>query len=357
MKRIKIHNKYLGESDPCFIVAEAGANANSDINLAKQLVIEAAGAGADAIKFQTYSSEKLATKKAPKYWVDTMKEWEENAKPTGYQHEEFELIDKLTKEDYIELSKLAKKEGIIFFSTPFDFEAVDFLEEIGVPMYKIASADITHFPLLEYIAKKGKPMILSTGASTLEEIRNAVKIVEDTGNKQIILLHCTLHYPTALRNANLAVMHFLKEKFPNYPIGLSDHTLGTIAPVIAAALGAKMIEKHYTIDKELDKSSDHFMSVDPKELTEMVNSIRAAELVIGSSEKKLLNEEIAAFKYARRSVVSKRLIKKGEIITKRDICFKRPGTGISPKDFKIVIGRKVEREIPADELISFNDLE
>jgi len=357
MRKIKIQDKFVGEDEPCFIIAEAGGNANSDIKLARELIKKAADAGVDAIKFQNFRAEKLVTKTAPKYWVDTLGEWTANKKPRGYQIDEFKLLDQLPENTYPELIKLAEKLGIVFFSTPFDEDSVDFLDELGVPLFKIASADITYLSFIKRIAEKGKPVILSTGASNLDEIKKAVNAIESTGNKDIILLHCTLHYPTAIENANLRMIQTIQNKFPDYPVGLSDHTMGNFAPTIAVALGAKAIEKHYTLDKSLPYSSDHFMSVDPPELEKLVNDIRLVEVAMGSAEKKIVPVEIDALKFARRSVVANQDIPKGTKITGKMLICKRPGTGIQPNDIEKIIGKKTKREIKKDSLIGWKDIE
>ncbi len=348
-KTIKVGRKSIGENAPCFIVAEAGANHNGKLELAKKLAQSAAAHGADAVKFQTYVAEKLTTRTAPKYWVDSS--------PSKSQYELFKTLDKLSEEDWKELAKFCRRIGIIFFSTPFDFESADLLEELGVPLFKIASADITCLPFIKHVAEKGKPIMLSTGAATIEEIREAVKTIESTGNDQIIILHCTLSYPTPIKDANLRVITTLQKRFPTYPIGLSDHTLGITAPIAATVLGAKVIEKHFTINKNLPGSPDHKLSIDPKELENMVAQIRLVEKLLGSPIKQPVKSELKARKYARRSIVAKVRIPKGAIITEKMITFKRPGIGIPPKLANTIIGKRAKRTIKEDEIISFKDIE
>jgi N-acetylneuraminate synthase/N,N'-diacetyllegionaminate synthase len=348
MKKIKIGNRFVGEGEPCFIVAEAGANHNGKIDLAKELVKKAAESGADAIKFQTYVAGKLATKTAPKYWMDN--------RPQETQYEVFSKLDKLTEEEWRELAEFCSEKNIIFLSTPFDVKSADLLDELGVPAFKVASADITCLPLIKHIAKKRKPLILSTGMATIEEIRDAIRVIKSVGNDQIILLHCTLSYPTAFRDANLRMMCSMQETFPDIPIGLSDHTMGTVVPIAAVAMGAKLIEKHYTIDKSLPDSPDHRLSVDPKELREMIEQIRATEEALGSPVKGPIDSEKEALKFARRSIVANVKIPKGTVITREMITFKRPGTGISPKFFEQVIGKKAKRTIEEDEVIKADAL-
>lgn len=348
---VRIRDRLIGEGHPCFIIAEAGANSDSDIKIAFSLIDGAVEAGADCIKFQHYKAEDLVTRHAPKYYVDTMEQWEKGEKPEGYQYDEFRVLDKLTFDDWKRIKAYCDEKGIIFLSTPFDFEQVDLLEELGVEAYKIASADINYFQLMEYIARKRKPIILSTGASTLEEIKEAVRFMRSAGGNQLWLLQCTLRYPCRIDELNLNVIVTLKKEFPECEIGLSDHSLGIMGSVVAAAMGYKIIEKHYTIDKTLTGSTDHFMSVDRAELKEMVSVIRSIELMKGCKDKVPLESETEGILYARRSVVSRRSIPAGKVISPEDIAIKRPGTGIPPRDADRVIGRRAEKDIPEDVLI------
>ena len=345
---IKIGDRLIGDGEQCFIIAEAGANANSDIKIAFSLVDGAVEAGVDCIKFQNYTAENLVTKHAPKYYVDTMEEWERGEKHKGYQYDEFKLLDKLTSDDWKKIKVYCDEKGIIFLSTPFDFAQVDILDKLEVDAYKIASADINYFQLLEYIAKKRKPVILSTGASTLEEIREAVGCIHNHGDGQLCLLQCTLHYPCRMNELNLNVMNTLRREFPECEIGLSDHSLGVTGPIVAATMGARVIEKHYTIDKTFPGSTDHFMSVDPSELKSMVDAIRSIELMKGSKDKVPLESEKKAILYARRSVVSRKQIPAGKVICPEDIVVKRPGTGILPRDMDKVVGSRAEKNISGD---------
>ena len=349
MKKIKIGNKFIGENEPCFIVAEAGANHDSILERGKELIRKAVEGGADAIKFQTYVSGKLTTKTAQKYWKDD--------KPKETQYQVFNKLDKLTKNDWKELIKLCNELGIIFLSTPFDEESADFLEDLGVPAFKIASADITHLPFLKHVAKKGLPMIVSTGMATTDEIKEAVEVIKSTGNENIILLHCIISYPTAPEDANLRTIKTLQTSFPSIPIGFSDHTIGISVPTAAVALDAKMIEKHFTIDKSLPGSPDHCLSVDPEDLKLMVDSIRTVEKALGSAIKRPIEAEREGLKYARRSIVANVCIPKGTKITKRMIAIKRPGTGIQPKYINKILGRIAKGDIEEDEVLNWDDLE
>lgn len=355
---IEIEGKKIGQGHPCYVIAEAGANANSDINIALKLIDGAVYGGADAIKFQHYKANKLVTKTAPKYYVDTLKQWEENAEPNGCQYDEFSQLDGLGEKEWRQIRDYCRKKGITFMSTPFDYEQLELLESLDVPAYKIASADITYLPFLEAIAKKGKPIILSTGASTISEVSDAVNVIEKTGNKQIALLQCTLHYPCHNNEANLKAMDTLRKHFPACPIGLSDHSLGIFVPILAAAFGADVVEKHYTIDKSLMTSTDHFMSVDSAELKEMTSKIHEIPSIAGSEKKGPVENEKLAVLYARRSLVASKNISAGEIISGDNTVFKRPGTGIQPKEALTMFGiKKAKKTIPEDTVITADMLE
>jgi N-acetylneuraminate synthase len=307
----------------CFVIAEVGVNHNGSMEIAKKLVDAAVAAGADAVKFQTFKTEKLVTKNAQKAEYQ-----KQNTKNNGTQ---FEMLKKLelSYEDHIKIYNYCSKKNIMFLSTPFDFESADLLEKLGVKMYKISSGDVTNLPLLKYIASKKKTMILSTGMSNLGEIEEAVDSIKAEGNDEIILMHCTSNYPARYEDVNLKAINTLKNSF-YLPVGYSDHTPGIEIPIAAAALGACVIEKHFTLDKSME-GPDHKASLNPHELTEMVKSIRNIESAIGSGIKKCsLNEENVKVA-ARKSIVASRDIKKGEIINIEDIDYKRPGSGLAPK--------------------------
>jgi N,N'-diacetyllegionaminate synthase len=245
---------------------------------------------------------------------------------------------------------------ILFMSTPFDKDNVDFLEKLGIAVYKIASCDITNIPFLKYVAKNNKPMIISTGTANIAEIQEAVDAIYSTGNKNIILLHCTLCYPTDFKDVNLRMMQEMMKVFSDIPIGLSDHSLGTVVPLAAVALGAKVIEKHYTINKKLMLSADHWLSVDDKELKEMVDLKDKILAAMGQPKKEKIPCEEPTYKYARRSIVSTCCIKKGTRITEEMLELKRPGTGIAPKYLDIFLGKITQRDIKDDSLISWEDI-
>ena len=327
-----------------FIIAEAGVNHNGDIKLAKKLINVAKDAGADAVKFQTFKVEDVVTQNAEK--AEYQKE------TTGAEESQFEMIKKLelTESDFKELADYAKKAGILFLSSPFDKESVDLLDELDVPAFKVASGEITNLPLLRYIAKKGKPIILSTGMSTLGEIEEALDVIRSEEVEDIILLHCVSNYPARVEDVNLRAMGTLKQAF-KLPVGFSDHTLGITAPIAAVALGACVIEKHFTLDRNLP-GPDHKASLEPDELKEMVKAIREVEKALGNGIKKPTKEEEKIKKVARRSIVAKVDISKGAIITEEMLDVKRPGTGIEPKYLKFIIGRKAKEDIKKDIIIS-----
>jgi N,N'-diacetyllegionaminate synthase len=347
---IPIGNHIVSGDRPPFIIAEAGVNHNNQPALAMDLIRAAADAGADAIKFQNYSADRLATKNAPVYWDVP------GAEKFDSQYELFSKLDSLPGEAYLDMMSLAQELGIEMFSSPFSEFDADFLDDIDVPAYKIASPDITHIPLLRHVARKGKPIVLSTGISTLGEIEDALQVIEAEGNRQIVLLHCTSTYPAPMSDSNLRMMATMQTAFPDYHIGLSDHTYGMTAPIAATALGCRMIEKHFTLDKNLPDSPDHKFGVDPIELKTLVDETRGAWMALGQASKKPIESEIPALNYMRRSVVTSIDIPAGALITSEMIACKRPGTGIAPKHFDEVVGRRAKEDIPADEVLQWDAL-
>lgn len=355
---IKINNKTISEASKPFIIAEAGVNyydiAKKEniepIEAAKLMIKEAADAGADAVKFQTYKAEKLVIKHSPAYWDIT----KENIKS---QYELFKKYDKFGEDEYKELARYANGKSIIFMSTPFDKEAVDFLNEL-VSLFKVSSSDITNIPFIKYIAKKQKPIFLSTGASTVDEIKEAVDAIEKEGIKQIVIMHCILNYPTKHEDANLGMIKHLRKVFPEYLIGYSDHTLPDSSMIVLATavlLGANVIEKHFTLDKSI-KGNDHYHSMDPEDLRRCVDKLELLKKIVGRKIKEPLGSELAARKYARRSLVAKRFISKGKVIEEEDITWKRPGIGISPKYLDVVLKMQAARDIEKDEIITWQYL-
>lgn len=349
MRKIKIGNRIIGDGEHPFIIAEAGINHNGNVNLAKKLIDAAKKAEADAVKFQTFKAEDVATKTAEKA--------EYQKKTTGAEESQFVMIKKLElkERDFKELFDYAHRKGLVFLSSPFDKRSVDLLDELGVPAFKIASGEITNLPLLKHIARKGKPIILSTGMSTLGETEEAVEIIMREGVKEIILLHCISSYPAKVEDMNLKAMETLRDAF-KLPVGLSDHSLGITIPIAAVALGACVIEKHFTLDKSLP-GPDHQASLEPEELKQMIKAIREVEKATGNGNKMPTDEEKQIQKVARRSLVARVTIPKGAIITEAMLDIKRPGTGVEPKYMNKVIGAVARCRIRQDEPLTMNKLE
>ncbi len=332
-----------------YIIAEAGVNHEGKMELAKRLIDEAAEGGADAIKFQTYKAETLASKESPSYW-DLSKE------PTTSQVELFRKYDKFWKSEYESLKTECDMRGIEFMSTPFDVESADFLNEL-MPVFKISSSDITNFPFIRYMCKFGKPILLSTGASAMWEIQQAAEVINDFGNN-LCLLHCILNYPTPDENANLGMILDQREKFPDTVPGYSDHTLPGNMEVLKTAtlLGAVILEKHFTFDKTLP-GNDHYHAMDKEDLKFFKKELDRMFLLLGDFRKKALPDEALAIANARRSLVSKVNIRKGEKIIYDMLTWKRPASGISPKYIDEVIGKTSVADIEADSVIRWNMIE
>lgn len=331
-----------------YIIAEAGVNHECSLELAKRLIREAKEGGADAIKFQTYKAETIALKHSPYYW-DLKKE------STRSQYELFKKYDKFWKREFEELKKYSDRVKIEFMSTPFDTASVDFLDPL-VKVFKISSSDITNRPFIEYICSINKPIILSTGASDISEIQEAVMWIEHFGNK-LALLHCVLNYPTDDKNANLGMILDLKRLFPDKVIGYSDHTLPNDmkALEIATILGARILEKHFTFDKSLP-GNDHYHAMDKEDLKLFKKNLKRDFELLGTLEKSPLVSEELARKNARRSLVARRRIPKGKRIDIDDITWKRPGNGISPKNIPLVLGQCALNDIEEDNIICFDML-
>lgn len=339
-----------------YIIAEVGVNfydtakqeGISPLEAAKKYVYYAKASGADAVKFQSYKADTIVSKNSPAYW-DLSKE------PTTTQYGLFKKHDHFNKEDYQILCDYSKSLGIDFMSTPFDFESVDYLYDM-IDIYKISSSDLTNIPFIQYIASKGKPIYISTGASYISEIENAVRIIRDAGCDDICLLHCVLSYPTKNEDANLNMIKHLKNIFPDIKIGYSDHTMPDRTMTILTTsylFGAEVIEKHFTLDKTLE-GNDHYHAMDPEDLKIAVENFKLLEVIGGSYNKTVLECEKIPRREARRSIVINRSLKKGEIIKKEDIMLKRPGTGIKPEYIDIVIGRTVKQNIDQDTVLTWN---
>jgi N-acetylneuraminate synthase len=338
--------------DPCenklykpYIIAEVGVNHEGSMKLAKRLVDEAKDGGADAVKFQSYKAQTLASKDSPSYW-DTTKE------PTTSQYELFKKHDSFWIDEMQELKNYCDEVGIEFMSTPFDIESANFLDDM-MDVYKISSSDLTNKPFIEYMCQFNKPIILSTGASFLHEIQEAVSWIEKYGNP-LALLHCVLNYPTPDENANLGMILDLKAKFPDKIIGYSDHTLPKDMKVceMATMLGSVIIEKHFTHDKTLP-GNDHYHAMDKEDLKLFRNNLKRTFEILGGFKVEALEDEAPARNNARRSLVAARNIKKGHVITKEDLTFKRPAHGVSPKFIDDVIGKVAMNDIEEDTVMQW----
>jgi len=326
------------------IIAEAGVNHNGSMELAKRLIDAAADSGVDYVKFQTFKAENLVTKEAKQA------EYQQRNAQDDSQYAMLKKLE-LSQEQHYELIEYCKQRGVRFLSTAFDFESVDFLHSLNLGVWKIPSGEITNYPYLRKIAQFGEPVILSTGMSTNEDIDAAIKALCDNALKreQITLLHCNTEYPTPMQDVNLRAMETMRERF-GVKVGYSDHTPGIEVPIAAVALGAEVIEKHFTLDKTLP-GPDHKASLEPQELKAMVSAIRNIEQALGDGEKHVSESERKNMPIARKSIVAALDIKQGELLTEDNLTTKRPGNGISPMRWNEVIGTKAVRDFKVDELI------
>lgn len=326
-----------------YIIAEAGVNHNGSLETAKKMVNAAREAGADAIKFQTFKAENIVTKNASRA--------EYQVKNTGEDASQYSMLKELelSYDDFRELKAYCDDSGIEFLSTPFDLESIDFLQELGIRFLKIPSGEITNFPYLRKIGQTGMPVIMSTGMSTLEEVGEAIRVLREYGSNEISLLHCTTEYPAPLDSVNLRAMQTMAEAF-NLPVGYSDHTSGIAVSVAAVAMGAVIIEKHFTLDRNME-GPDHKASLEPDELKAMVQSIRDVEMAMGTGEKGLSYSELKNVSVVRKSIVAKRAIRKGMLFSEDNLSVKRPGTGVNPMQWNKVIGLCAKRDYEEDEMI------
>jgi N-acetylneuraminate synthase/N,N'-diacetyllegionaminate synthase len=327
------------------VVAEAGLNHNGNLKRALRMVDEAARTGADAIKFQTFRTERVVSHSAPKAVYQ---------RKTSRGKTQLDMLRslELSQADFVTVSRRARERRVMFLSTAFDCESADFLDSIGVPAFKIGSGEITNLPFLEHVARKGKPIILSTGMSYLEEVRDAISAIHSQGNDRIVLLHCVSSYPANPEDSNLRAIQTLRDTF-NVPVGFSDHTMGTEIAIAAAALGAVLIEKHFTLSRKL-RGPDQKASLEPKEFAQMVRGIRLVEQAQGSGVKAPTKEEEKMRLVARRSIVSSVNIREGQLISEDMVDFKRPGTGICPKDIRLLLGKRAAHNIRRDEVLTWD---
>jgi len=325
-----------------YIIAEAGVNHNGSFDLACRLVDAAKEAGADCVKFQTFKTEKLVSRFAGKA------EYQKETTGDGSQEEMLKKLE-LSYDEFVKLKQYCDEKEICFLSTPFDGESIAFLETLDLPFWKIPSGEVTNYPYLAALAKTGKPVIMSTGMCDLKDIEAAIRVLRENGTKEIRLLHCNTEYPTPYEDVNLKAMQTMRDAF-GLEVGYSDHTRGIEIPIAAAALGATVIEKHFTLDRNME-GPDHKSSLEPDEFARMVSSIRNIEKAMGSGEKTPSASESKNITVARKSIVAKRKIRSGEFLSEENITVKRPGSGISPMEWTKVIGTRAVRDFEEDELI------
>ena len=329
-----------------FIIAEIGVNHNGNVDLAKKMIKSASECGVDAVKFQTFKSEDLVT---------------DNAKTATYQEKntsensQLEMLKKLelSFNDFYELKKYAEDCGVLFLSSPFDIQSVDLLEKLDVPMFKLGSGELNNFELIDYVQKTDKPMIISTGMATLDEIRETYDFIDNKDN--LIILHCITGYPTSFSEANLNFIKTLQNEF-DVPIGFSDHSPGIELPIAAVALGACVVEKHFTLDKTLE-GPDHKASLNPEEFKAMVDAIRNVEVAMGDGVRKFSDNELEIKKVARKSIVLNQDVNKDTIIEKEMLSVKRPGTGIAPKFINDVVGKRLNKDLKANSVLKWDYFE
>ncbi|MEK7208065.1 MAG: N-acetylneuraminate synthase family protein [Patescibacteria group bacterium] len=383
---ISLGNKKIGAGEPVFIIAEAGVNHNGKLALAKKLIDAAAKAGADAVKFQTFSPDELVTKNAAKaeYQVSSEGRRERFLLPktrlaakraaafpphqsrlgTGHAlrkgepkagESQYEMLKRLMlpRAWHQTLKRHAEKKGLVFLSTPFSLDDALFLKRLGVSAIKVSSSDANNLPYLRRIARWRLPILLSTGMADLKEVRESVAVIRRAGHRVLALLQCTTNYPTPFPEVNLRAIQTLQKEFA-VPVGFSDHTTGSEAAVAAVALGACVIEKHLTLDKDMS-GPDHKASLEPRELSDFVRRIRHVEQALGSGKRAPFESERAIARAARKSIAALRDVKKGERFTEKNLGIKRPGTGLPPKYYETLVGKRAARDIPADALLTRHD--
>lgn len=349
IKSVKINGTPVGPEHPPYIIAEIGSNHNGDMELCRRLIDAAADAGADAVKFQSWTETSLIAEEE----YARNPQYADKKKHFGSLREMVQAYQ-FTVEQHKEAKKHCDTRGITFCSTPFSNEEVDLLESLDVPFYKIASMDIVHIPLLRYVARKQRPVVISTGMATLAEIEQAVNVIRREGNSQIVLLHCISIYPPEYETINLRNLLTLEQTF-EVPVGFSDHTLGTAIPLAAIALGARVIEKHFTLDKEM-AGWDHAISANPPEMKTIVEEGKNVFVALGSNRRFVSEAEMEKRKKFRRSLVVRRPLPKDSVITEADLAAKRPGTGISPDELRYVVGRKLAVSMVEDQVLRWRDL-
>jgi len=342
---ILIGQKVIGSESAVFVVAEIGINHDGNASQAEKLIDAAAESGADAVKFQSYRVDRLLIPSRERY-----------AQQMDGAESAYQLLRRceLSWEDQAKLKKHADAKGVLFISTPFDEESADFLDSIGVPAFKIASADVTHVPLLRHVATKGKPVLLSTGMSFLGEVADAIYHLRSAGAKEILLMHCVSSYPASPKHMNLRALQTLRSYF-ELSVGLSDHSEGIHLPLVATALGAVLIEKHFTLDKNAS-GPDHKASIDPHDLKLLVKNLRDVEASLGDGRKRPSDAEEESRVSCRRSIVAAVDIRAHETVARWMLTFKRPGSGLEPRHFEKILGMTARRNIGKDTILQWEDL-
>ena len=345
---MKSSNMKINTRELCYIIAEIGVNHNGDMNLAKELIVSAIECGANAVKFQTFKAERLVSRGTPK--VDYQK------RNSSSDETHFDMIKKLelSHDDHFMLKDFTEQRGIDFISTPYDVESAKFLNEsLDLKIFKVASADLVDLPLHKYIASSRKPVLVSVGMASLAEIDDTIKIYEDNNVENVTLLHCVSNYPCHHKSLNLSVIPALNQAF-NYPVGFSDHSIGFEASICSVSLGVKVIEKHFTLDKNI-QGPDHLASSTPREFRELVDKIRLTESMLGNPRKVIQQEELQMYNVSRKSIVLANDLRKGHQICESDLCLKRPGTGLPSKWLNYFIGKKLLIDKEKDSLLALNE--
>ena len=345
---VRIGDRSVGEDAPVYIIAEAGSNHDRNLDQAKRLIDVAAAAGADAVKFQTFAADQIVAE------TTTRAKYLDGLMPPGKTMSDLFRELELPRDWHGDLFRHATDVGLDFLSTPFDFEAVDLLDDLGVKAFKVASYELWHLPLIREIASRGKPIICSTGMANLADVQDAVDTVAATGNDQLILLHCVVNYPPPFADLNLRAIRTLREAF-GVPVGYSDHSSGITAPIVATALGAAVIEKHFTLSRDLP-GPDHRFAIEPDELIAMVRAIRDAKDALGTGIKRMAPAEADLYTTARRSLFAARDIPAGTVLGSEHVAILRPGTGIEVRDLEKVIGRTTRRPIARHEPLAWDML-
>lgn len=350
MRKVRIGNQWVGDGEPCFIIAEAGVNHNGDLQLAHRLIDVAYHAGVDAVKFQSFITEELVTPEAPKadYQVETTGE-------PGRQYEMLKALE-LNAKEQAELKYHCEQVGILYLCTPYDNTSIDILDGMGVVAFKIASTDCTNVPFLRYMADKGRPVILSTGMAALGEVEQAFNTLRDGGlDGKIVILHCISEYPVRVEEVNLRAIRAMEQAF-GCPVGFSDHTQGVGASPWAVAVGACVVEKHFTLDRNM-VGPDHRASLEPAELANLVRTVRDVEAALGDGVKRPMPSELANRPLMRKSLVARRQIRAGETITSEDITSKRPESGLAPTWFDRVVGKRAAVDIDKDGVLTLSSVD